>query len=248
MGEHTIREVLKRRSDDTQRVIRRRRERATKRSAAKHTSQGVLIALMITVLVILAALGYMGWLTHEIDSHFVADRTANALGRNRVTLNLQTTTQFLPNTLLAAMDPNFYNNSNMTLSPLTSRLVRGYFPDASAPSIATMSVALQLRYSRTDILEAFINDVNLGRHNGQPVRGFAAASLVYFKKPFVQLQPQDIALLVALAADPGDVEFLGNQDKVLALRNAILQMDAQQNVLSQTQVDALKKSPLDLAP
>ena len=248
MGEHTIREVLKRRSDDTQRVIRRRRERATKKSTAKRKSYGVLIVLMVIVLVIIAALGYAGWLTHQVDNRFTADRTANALGHNRVTLNLQTTTQFLPNTLLAAMDPNFYNNSNITLSPLTSRLVRIYFPDGSAPSTAIMSVALQLRYSRTDLLEAFINDVNLGRRNGQLISGFAAASLAYFKKPFVQLQPQDIALLVALAADPRDFRPLENRDKILALRNAVLQMDAQQSVLSQTQVDALKKSPLDLAP
>ncbi|MGH8402089.1 MAG: hypothetical protein ACRESO_01605, partial [Gammaproteobacteria bacterium] len=71
---------------------------------------------------------------------------------------------------------------------------------------------------------------------------------VYFKKPYAQLQPQDVALLVALAAYPDDFDPRLNASQTLTLRNAVLQEDAQQGVLSQAQVDAFKKSPLDLAP
>jgi penicillin-binding protein 1B len=163
-------------------------------------------------------------------------------------LNLQATTQFLPNTLLAATDPNFYNNNNMTVSPLTRQLVRMYFPEVSAASTSLMAVALQYGYSRTDILETFINDVGMGMDNERFIRGFANASQVYFKKPFVQLQPQDVALLVALAIHSGNFDPRRDSDQALTLRNVVLQMDAEQGVLSQAQVDSFKKTPLDIAP
>jgi len=149
---------------------------------------------------------------------------------------------------LAATDPNFYNDSNLTISPLTSRLVRMYFPNDSRFAVTIKSVALQYGFSRTDLLETYINDISLGMSAGQPIRGFASASQVYFKKPFAQLQPQDMALLVALATDPDNVDPRTNPERALAMRNAVLQLDAQQDVLSQEQVDAFKKSPLDLTP
>ncbi|MGH8283426.1 MAG: transglycosylase domain-containing protein [Gammaproteobacteria bacterium] len=248
MGEHTIREVLKRRSDTTQRVIQRRRERAVQKSHTRRRSTSALIVVAVIVLAILIAIGYSGWLLKQVNDRFSADRVANVTGRNGLVLSLQATTQFLPNTLLASTDPNFYNNSNLTISPLTSRLVRMYFPDASSPVVGVMAVALQFRYSRTDILETYINDVNFGKNAGQPIRGFASASQVYFKKPFAQLQPQDVALLVALATGPDNFDPSRDPDRALTLRNAVLQLDAQQGVLSQTQVDMLKKSPLDLVP
>lgn len=247
MGEHTVREVLKRRSDDTQRVIQRRRDRALQRANVRRRSYGALIVLVVIILIIITALSYAGWLVNQVSERFAADRTANMVGSKGTSLNLQSTTQFLPNTLLAAVDPDFYSDGNVTVSPVTERLVNMYFPDSSDVSIKIMSIALQYRYSRTDILETFINDVPVGIDNNRPVRGFASASQVYFKKPFVELQPQDIALLVALAADRAEFDPRRNPAQALSLRNNVLQLDAQQTVLSQAQAELLKKTPLDLA-
>jgi hypothetical protein len=247
MGEHTIREILKRRSDDTQRVIRRRRERATKNAHRGGRSYWILAIVTLIILVFAASISYAAWLAHAVNDRFMADRGANAAGNNGLSLNLQSTTQFLPNTLLAATDPNFYNNSNLTVSPLTSRLVRMYFPNDSQLAISVQAVALQFGYSRTDILETYINDIGFGTEAGRPIRGFASASQFFFRKPFAQLQPQDMALLVALATDPVDANPFNNPNNALAMRNAVLQLDADQGVLGQAQVDVLKKSPLDLA-
>jgi Transglycosylase len=248
MGEHTIREILKRRSDDTQRVIRRRRERATKNAHRPGRSYWMLSIIFLLILAIVATLAYASWLTRAVNERFLADRVANAAGNNGLSLTLQSTTQFLPNTLLAAVDPNFYNNNNFTISPLTSRLVHMYFPDDSRLDIMIKSLALQYVYSRTDILETYINDVNFGTNAGKPIRGFASASQVYFKKPFAELQPQDVALLVALATDTEGTDPRANQARALSMRNMVLQLDAEQDVLSQTQVDAFKKTPLDITP
>jgi Transglycosylase len=248
MGEHTIREILKRRSDDTQRVIRQRRDRATKSTRKSGRSFWIWSIFILIILALICTVAYAGWLARDVNNRFLVDRAANAAGINGISLTLQSTTQFLPNTLLAAVDPNFYNNSNLTISPLTEQLVRMYFPADSNFAIKVKVLALQYGYSRTDILETYINDVYFGKHDDRPIRGFATASQVYFNKPFALLQPQDIALLVALATGSENVDPRTNPSKVLEMRNAVLQMDAQQEVLSQTQVDAFKKTPLDLTP
>lgn len=247
MSEHTVRAVLKRRSDDTQRVIRRRREHTVAHMGGRRRVFILWAVLVLVVLIIVALLAYSGWLVSAVNSRFATDREATLTGAHGTSLNLQSTTQFLPNTLLAASDPNFYSNSTTTVSPVTARLVRWYFPGVSAPATALMTVALQIHYSRTDLLEAFINDVPMGSADGRALRGFAAASMAYYQKPFVQLQPQDIALLVALAVNPGFGDPRQDPARALVLRNDVLQMDAQQGVLSQAQVDAFKKTPLELA-
>lgn len=247
MSEHTVRAVLKRRSDDTQRVIRRRREHTVARAGNRRRTFLIWAVLVLVLLIIIAVLAYSGWLVSEVNNRFTADREAGLTGANGPTLSLNTTTQFLPNTLLAATDPNFYSNSTTTVSPITARLVQWYFPGVSAPATALMTIALQIRNSRTDILNTFINDVPMGTAAGRPLRGFAAAGTAYFQKPFVQLQPQDIALLVSLAVNPGVGDPRQDPARALALRNDVLQMDAQQGVLSQVQADTFKKTPLGLA-
>ncbi len=248
MSEHTIREILKRRSDDTQRIIRQRRERATKSAHRSGRSYFGWSIFLLIILALIITVAYVGWLTHEVDDSFLTDRAANAAGINGVSLSLQSTTQFLPNTLLAATDPNFYNNNNLTISPLTNQLVRVYFPDDSSFAVMVKALAMQFGYSRTDILETYINDVSFGKNANRPIRGFASASQIYFKKPFALLQPQDMALLVALASESERIDPRTNPVRALEMRNAVLQMDAQQEVLSQTQVDAFKKTPLDVLP
>ncbi|MGH8280515.1 MAG: transglycosylase domain-containing protein [Gammaproteobacteria bacterium] len=247
MSEHTIREVLKRRSDDTQRVIQRRREHTVVPSGRRKRAAITAVVLIVVAVIIVVVLAYSGWLVSRVNSRFAAARTATLASSQGPSLSLQSTTQFLPNTLLAASDPNFYSNSSTTVSPVTARLVRLYFPDASTPATSLMVVALQVHFSRTDILEAFVNQVPLGAVGGQAIRGFGAASQAYFQKPFAQLQPEDIALLVALAVNPGLGDPRQHTERMLALRNDVLQMDVKQGVLSQAQADVFKKMSLELA-
>lgn len=246
MGERTIREVLKRRSEDTQRVLQQ--QRSMKSSGLRRGARGLRGLLIVIALVIAAALAYSGWLVNQVITRFAADRVANLTSGNNVTLDLHSAMQFLPDTLLAATDPNFYNAGNLNASPLTQRLVRIYFPNSPRVTADLMAIALQYTYSRTDILQNFINEAPVGLDHDRPVRGFAAASQVYFKKPFAQLQPQDVALLVALATGPVSLDPRADPARALNLRNRVLQQNVEQQVLNQAQSNLLKKTPLDLAP
>ncbi|MBU6470864.1 MAG: transglycosylase domain-containing protein [Gammaproteobacteria bacterium] len=245
MGERTIREVLKRRSEDTQRVLQQ--QRSAKTSGLRRRARGLRSMLIVIVVIIAAVLAYSGWLVNQAINRFAADRVANLTSGNNVALELHSAVQFLPDTLLAATDPNFYNVGNMSVSPLTRRLVRIYFPNSPSVTADLMAIALQYTYSRTDILQNFINEVPVGLDHDRPVHGFAAAGQVYFKKPFAQLQPQDVALLVALATG-STMDPRADPARALILRNAVLQQDVEQQVLNQAQANLFKKTPLDLAP
>ena len=237
MGEHTIREILRRRSPETQRAMKRRRE-----LAGGSGSSSILpkIILLVVVLAILGYVGYLGW-----QAHIAGQRFATAKAAESQPLALAGITEFLPNTLLASMDPAFYSPSTLSGAALTRHLVRSYYPDASSLALRVMSVSIESQYSKTDIMESFINQVKLGG-SGHPVQGLSAASTQFFGKPFAQLAPQDIALLVALMQDP-NLDPMVDPGQALSARNLVLQADLQQNVLSQAQVDNLSKMPLDVA-
>ena len=239
MGEHTIREILRRRSPDTQRAMKRRRE------LAGVSGNGALMPMLVILAVVLAILGYagyLGWVARGAGQHFAMEQTAHPHA-----LALAGTTEFLPNTLLASLDPKFYNPNGMSGAALTHRLMKLYYPDASGMDLRVMSVSVEAQYPKTDIMESFINQVPMGDAS-HPIKGFAAASNFYFGKPFAQLAPQDIALLVALIQDPVGLDPRESPQKAYDARNLVLQADLQQNVLSQAQADNLSKMPLDVIP
>lgn len=243
MGEHTIREILRRRSPETQRAMQRRRQLAQGAGRAKGMLPLILVVLVILGLI--GGAGYLGYVAHGAVVTF----EANKAGRNPATsLTLAGVSEFLPNTLLAAEDPAFYNSSGLNGALLTRRLMRLYYPDASALEIRAMAVMVESQAGKTEIMEALINDVPMGGNPAHPVKGFAAASNYYFGKPFNQLAPQDVALLVAIAGDPHGLDPRKDPAKAQETRNVVLQADMQQNVLSEAQVDGLSKLPLDVTP
>ena len=239
MGEHTIREILRRRSPDTQRAMKRRRE------LAGVSGNGALMPALVILAVVLAILGYagyLGWVAHGAGQRFAAEQTSRPHE-----LPLAGTTEFLPNTLLATLDPKFYNPTTLDGAVLTRRLLKLYYPEASGMDLRVMSVSVEAQYPKTDIMESFINQVPMGDAS-HPIKGLAAASNFYFGKPFAQLAPQDIALLVALIKDPVGLDPRISPEKAYDARNLVLQADLQQNVLSQAQTDNLTKMPLDVVP
>lgn len=243
MGEHTIREVLKRRSSSTQRELQKRREQVLRGKRSRLP----LLILAIIVLVVAGGATYTLMQANQISDRLTADiklHDAHPLDN----VSLQSITAFLPNTLLAMNDPGFYDASMTTVSPVTSRLIQLYFPDASALAVRIMATTAQIKFSRNNILEAYINDIPMGHNQDKPVIGLTDASQAYFHKPLAQLQPQEMALLIAMMPNPEQLDPRRFPDKALAARNQVLQADAQQTVLSQDQANALVKLPLGITP
>ncbi|MGE5624966.1 MAG: transglycosylase domain-containing protein [Bacillota bacterium] len=242
MGEHTIREILKRRSPETQRAMQRRRELA---GVSMGEGLRLRMVLLVVGLAVLAGVGYLFYVAHQASDRFATDKALRSKQPGNLTLS--GTTEFLPNTLLAAMDPGFYNSGGMSGTLLTRRVVRLFYPDASGFGLSARAFAVESANTKTEIMEAFINDVPMGGAAAHPVKGFSAASLYYFGKPFALLAPQDIALLVAIAETPG-LDPRQDPAKAQAARDLVLQADKTQNVLGEAVVNGLTKLPLDVTP
>jgi penicillin-binding protein 1B len=134
-------------------------------------------------------------------------------------------------------------------STITQQLIRNLFLSRDQNmgrklNEALMSVLLEMHYSKTRILEAYINEVFLGQQGNQAVRGFAAASEFYFGRRLEYLRPQEVALLVGLVKGPSQFDPRRYPDRALARRNLVLDQFAQTGLLSPDQAKAAQATPL----
>ena len=122
-------------------------------------------------------------------------------------------------------------------STLTQQLVRSYFLDNSRTLTrklreALMSVLLELHFEKTDILNAYVNEIYLGQAGERAIHGFGLASQFYFGRPLGELQAQDIALLIAIVRGPSYYDPRRHPERVRLRRNMILDLMAQFGVIT----------------
>lgn len=134
-------------------------------------------------------------------------------------------------------------------STITQQLIRNLFLSRDQTmgrklNEALMSILLEMHYSKSRILEAYINEVFLGQQGNQAVRGFAAASEFYFGRRLEYLRPQEIALLVGLVKGPSQFDPRRFPDRALARRNLVLDQFASTGLLSPDQARAAQATPL----
>jgi len=85
-----------------------------------------------------------------------------------------------------------------------------------------LSIAFDLRFSKDDILELYLNDVYLGHSRGSPILGIDEASRLYFDKPPRALRVDEAALLAAMIRAPNRDTPEKRPDLARARRNAVL--------------------------
>ena len=140
---------------------------------------------------------------------------------DRVLIKLDKVPKPLIEALIATEDRNFYHHhgisfrgtaralvSNVTGgkrqggSTLTQQLVKNFYltPEKTLKrkvNEAFMSLLLELHYSKDEILEAYLNEVNLGQSGNYSVNGYGLASQFYFGLPLSELNiPNKHSLLV----------------------------------------------------
>ena len=126
-------------------------------------------------------------------------------------------------------------------STLTQQLVRSYFLTNEVAWTrklreAFMAVALELRYSKTELLHAYVNEIYLGQDGARAIHGFGLASQFYFGKPLAELELHELALLVAVVRGPTYYEPRRHADRALERRNFVLQRMADEGLASNDEV------------
>ena len=102
-----------------------------------------------------------------------------------------------------------------------------------------MAIMLERRYSKDDILHAFVNEVYFAQDNSRAIHGFGLASLYFFDTPIQDLETHQIALLVALLKGPSYYSPLNNPERALSRRNLVLTIMARAGLLDEEQLLSL---------
>lgn len=122
-------------------------------------------------------------------------------------------------------------------STLTQQLVKSYFLDSRRTlgrkvEEAIMAVILESRFSKADIMNAYINEIYLGQDGQRAIHGFGLASQFYFGKPLAELDLSQISLMVAIVRGPSYYDPRRHPERALARRNLVLQVLADRGVVT----------------
>ncbi len=192
---------------------------------------------------------------------------------DRILVRLQDVSPLLINTLLSVEDRAFYTHHGISGrailramftnlrargavqggSTLTQQLVKNFFLSNERTlkrkiNEAIMALLLEWHYQKAEILETYLNEVYLGQDGARAIHGFGLASQFYFQRPLDQLQPQQVALLVALVKGPSYYDPRRNPVRAKQRRDVVLDVLAEQKVLTQQQVALAKAQPLGVVP
>jgi penicillin-binding protein 1B len=134
-------------------------------------------------------------------------------------------------------------------STLTQQLVRSYFLTTDQTFSrkfreAVMSLALEAHFTKSDLMNAYINEIYLGQDGQRAVHGFGLASQFYFGKPLAELELSEVALLVAVVRGPSYYDPRRRPERVRARRDLVLKILAEQKVISEADARAAAKRSL----
>ncbi|MEE4162748.1 MAG: penicillin-binding transpeptidase domain-containing protein, partial [Woeseiaceae bacterium] len=96
---------------------------------------------------------------------------------------------------------------------------------------AVMAIALELRYTKEELLHAYVNEIYLGQQGARAIHGFGLASEFYFGKHLAQLELHETALLVALVKGPSYYDPRRHPERALERRNLVLGMLADLDIV-----------------
>ncbi|MGE8500509.1 MAG: penicillin-binding protein 1B [Pseudomonas sp.] len=188
---------------------------------------------------------------------------------DRVLIKLEQVPAYLVEALVAVEDREFFNHFGVSPkgiaramwinatagqlrqggSTLTQQLVKNFFltNERSLTRKATeamMAVLLELHYDKNDILEAYLNEVFLGQDGQRAVHGFGLASQYFFSQPLSELKLDQVSLLVGMVKGPTYYNPRRNPERALERRNLVLDVLAEQGVVTPEEAAAAKAKPL----
>ena len=112
---------------------------------------------------------------------------------------------------------------------------------------ALMAMSLERRYSKSVILNTYINEVFLGQDGNRAIHGFGLGARFIFGKRLTELSIAETALLIGMVKAPSSYNPRRNPQAALARRNVVLKVLLGRDVIDRAQYDAAIASPLRVA-
>jgi penicillin-binding protein 1B len=193
---------------------------------------------------------------------------------DRIVIEKEQIPDLLRQTLMAVEDKNFLHHHGISFtgigramlanakagrtvqggSTLTQQLVKNFFLTSDRTFSrkireAVMALLLEFRYSKDEIITAYVNEVFLGQDGARAIHGFGMASQFYFRRNLSDLTPSQTATLVGMVKGPSLYDPYRNPEKSLAGRNVVLETMLAENVIDRTIFSEARDQPLtDVSP
>ncbi len=138
-------------------------------------------------------------------------------------------------------------------STLTQQLVKNYYltPERSMRRKVTeafMAVILDAKYSKREILEAYLNDIYLGRNRSISIVGVGEAARFYFGKPVSELKPWESALLAGMIKSPNNYSPFVRPDLAMQRRSTVLGLMLKSRKIDDATYQKAMAAPLPRKP
>ena len=112
---------------------------------------------------------------------------------------------------------------------------------------ALMSLVLERRASKDEILELYLNDVYLGQRGSFAIHGVAEASRLFFGKDVANLTVGEAALIAGVIQNPGLHSPFVNPKNAVARRNVVLRAMADEDYITEDVAERASREPLQVA-
>jgi penicillin-binding protein 1B len=136
-------------------------------------------------------------------------------------------------------------------STITQQLAKNLFLSPKRSLIRkiremAMAETLERRYTKEEILEAYLNQVYLGQDGAVAIHGVGRAAQFYFGKDVSQLDTSEAALLAGIIRGPSLYSPFRHPEAATQRRNLVLALMGERGLLSEDALREAKKAPLGL--
>lgn len=136
-------------------------------------------------------------------------------------------------------------------SSITQQLVKNIFlfPDRTWKrklAEAYMSLILEQRLTKEEILAMYANQIYLGQRGGYSINGFGQAARTYFGKDISSLTLHESALLAGIIRSPNHYSPYSNEERARERRNLVLEKMVEAGKLDRLSAEKAKKERLGI--
>ncbi len=191
---------------------------------------------------------------------------------DRVPVALTAVPKVVQDAIIATEDKNFYHHKGISIrgtigaaltdlknknlshggSTLTQQLIKNLYLNPERTwrrkiTEALMAVLLEIRYTKPQILEAYLNEAYLGQNGSVQIIGVEDAAQVYFGKHVTYLTLPEAATLAAIIKSPNVLNPLKYPERTKPERDIVLRLMHDQRYINDAEYAAAVASPLTTA-
>jgi penicillin-binding protein 1B len=191
---------------------------------------------------------------------------------DRLPVSLSAVPKVVTDAIISTEDRNFYHHEGISIrgtlgalltdlhsgswthggSTLTQQLVKNLYLNPERTwrrkgTEALMALLLEARYSKNDILEAYVNEIYLGQNGSVQIIGVEQASQVYFGKHVTYLTLPEAATLAGIIRSPNVLSPLKYPERAKPRRDTVLHLMRDQGMINDADFEQALASPLSVA-